>query len=154
VVHDAVQHELDQMRDAGQIRALAPAQARYREALAALQAGHQAEGQRLLAAAAEFDPSYPDPHFTLAGAFFSQQVHATRGPSTTMTIDDFVGPDRPPEAKAAGLPYIKGGICETGGGIGYFQEIALYAGAYPTGGSRFKELMRQSVLRRHAAGRY
>jgi tetratricopeptide (TPR) repeat protein len=64
---DAVQQQLEQMRDAGQIRALAPAQARYREALAAFKAGNQAEGQRLLAAAAELDPAYPDPHFTLAG---------------------------------------------------------------------------------------
>ncbi|HYQ95820.1 MAG TPA: tetratricopeptide repeat protein [Candidatus Eisenbacteria bacterium] len=64
---DAVQAELEQMRNAGQIRALAPAQARYREALAALQAGNPAEATRLLAAAAEFDPQYPDPHFTLAG---------------------------------------------------------------------------------------
>ncbi len=55
------------MRDAGQLRALAPAQARYREALLALRAGNALEGQRLLAAAAEFDPAYPDPHFTLAG---------------------------------------------------------------------------------------
>ena len=65
---DAVQQELEQMRDAGQMRALAPAQARYREALAALHAGNSAEGERLLGAAAEFDPAYPDPHFTLAGA--------------------------------------------------------------------------------------
>jgi hypothetical protein len=63
---DAVQRELEQMRDAGQLRALAPAQARYREALAALHAGNSAEGERLLGAAAEFDPAYPDPHFTLA----------------------------------------------------------------------------------------
>jgi tetratricopeptide (TPR) repeat protein len=63
---EAVQQELEQMRDAGQMRALAPAQARYREALAALQAGNSAEGERLLGAAAEFDPAYPDPHFTLA----------------------------------------------------------------------------------------
>ncbi len=64
---DAVQQELEQMRDSGQLRALAPAQARYREALAALRAGNTAEAQRLLGAAAEFDPAYPDPHFTLAG---------------------------------------------------------------------------------------
>jgi tetratricopeptide (TPR) repeat protein len=63
---EAVQAELEQMRDAGRIRDLAPAQARYREALAALQTGNSAEGARLLAAAAEFDPQYPDPHFTLA----------------------------------------------------------------------------------------
>src|SRR6267378_1537373 len=63
---EAVQAELEQMRNAGEIRALAPAQARYREALASLEKGNTTEGLRLLAAAAEFDPSYPDPHFTLA----------------------------------------------------------------------------------------
>ena len=54
------------MRNAGQIRALAPAQARYREALQALRAGNTPEATRLLGAAADFDPAYPDPHFTLA----------------------------------------------------------------------------------------
>ena len=63
---EAVQEELEQMRNAGQIRARAPAQARYREALAALRTGNVPEASRLLAAAAEFDPAYPDPHFTLA----------------------------------------------------------------------------------------
>jgi len=67
------------MRNAGQVRALAPAQARYREALAALKAGNQAEGQRLLAAAAEFDPAYPDPHFTLAGALAFQNPERAVG---------------------------------------------------------------------------
>jgi len=52
--------------------------------------------------------------FTLAFAQFAQDVHAWRGPSTTITIDDFFGPDFPPAAKQAGLPYLKGGICETG----------------------------------------
>src|SRR6185295_4630219 len=75
---DAVARELEQMRDAGQVRALAPAQARYREALAALKAGNAAEGQRLLAAASDLDPAYPDPHFTLAG------VLAFRNPERTV----------------------------------------------------------------------
>ncbi len=65
---NAVSQELEHKRDTGQARALAPAQARYREALSALRAGNQGEAERLLAAAAEFDPAYPDPHFTLAGA--------------------------------------------------------------------------------------
>lgn len=57
---------LEQKYDAGAYRALAPAQACYREALAALQAGRSADAVRLLEAAALFDPLYPDPHFTLA----------------------------------------------------------------------------------------
>src|SRR5438309_5338924 len=90
--------------------------------------------------------------FSLGGGLFNEEMHATRGPSTTMTVDDFVGPDRPPEAAAAGLPYVKGGICETGGTIGFFQELAVYASAFPAGGSGHKDLMRRSALRRHAAG--
>ena len=55
--------------------------------------------------------------FTIAGSLFSEPPHAWRGPSSTFTLDDFVGPDRPPAAAAAGLPYLKGGICEVGGSI-------------------------------------
>jgi len=74
-----VQQELERMRDAGQMRALAPAQARYREALAALHAGNSAEGVRLLGAAAEFDPAYPDPHFTLAGTLLFRDPERAAG---------------------------------------------------------------------------
>ena len=63
---DAIRDELEQKLNSGQFRALAPAQARYREALAALAAGNAAEATRLLDASAEFDPDFPDPHFTLA----------------------------------------------------------------------------------------
>ena len=42
-------------------------------------------------------------------------VHAWIAPSTTMTMDDFVGPDVPPSS--SGLPYVKGGICEVGAGV-------------------------------------
>jgi len=76
---DAVEQELERMRDSGQMRALAPAQARYREALAARRAGNGAEAQRLLAAAAELDPSYPDPHFTLAGVLAFQNPERAVG---------------------------------------------------------------------------
>lgn len=64
---EAVQEELEQMRNAGVARALAPAQARYREALVAIRSGNRAEASRLLAASSDFDPAFPDPHFTLAG---------------------------------------------------------------------------------------
>lgn len=63
---DAIQEELEQKLNSGKARALAPAQARYREALAALAAGDGAEAVRLLDAAAAFDPTFPDPHYTLA----------------------------------------------------------------------------------------
>src|SRR5262249_5573172 len=39
--------------------------------------------------------------FTLGIALFADEPHAWRGPSTTFTIDDFVGPDRSAAARAS-----------------------------------------------------
>jgi len=60
--------EIEQKLNAGQIRALASAQARYREGIAALATGNTADATDRLEAAAALDPDYPDPHFTLARA--------------------------------------------------------------------------------------
>ena len=57
---------LAEKHDAGVTRALAPAQACYREALAQESAGNTPEALRLLEAASAFDPEFPDPHFTAA----------------------------------------------------------------------------------------
>jgi tetratricopeptide (TPR) repeat protein len=57
---------LEQKYDSGAARALAPAQACYRSALDGIAAGRRDEAVRLLNAATEFDPLYPDPHFTLS----------------------------------------------------------------------------------------
>ncbi len=62
----AVVSALQQKYDAGVTRALAPAQACYRQALVANSAGAPKEAIRLLEAAASFDPAFPDAHFTLA----------------------------------------------------------------------------------------
>ncbi|MHB8467198.1 MAG: GMC family oxidoreductase N-terminal domain-containing protein, partial [Acidimicrobiales bacterium] len=90
-------------------------------------------------------------YFTVAGAMFTDDLHAWRGPSTTFTIDDFVGPVFLPQS---GLPYIKGGICEVGGSIapGPLAEAQLYAGLTSAQGPLLKELMRLSPLRRRVAG--
>jgi choline dehydrogenase-like flavoprotein len=90
--------------------------------------------------------------FTLGIAFFADDLHAWRGPNTTFTIDDFVGPYTGPEAKSAGLPYIKGGICETGGTLLLLQEAQLYAAFPNTWGKAHKDLMRNSPFRAHLAG--
>lgn len=90
--------------------------------------------------------------FTIAGGLFRQQVHATRGPSTTFTIDDFVGPDTTAAAAQAGLPYLKGGILETGGTLPLFTEAGLYATAYPAGGAAHKRLMKISPFRQYVGG--
>jgi choline dehydrogenase-like flavoprotein len=90
--------------------------------------------------------------FTLGIALFADEPHAWRGPSTTFTIDDFVGPDRSDAARATGLPYLKGGICEVGGGLTLLEEAGLYTVVPGTWGGPFKDAMRTSPLRRHLAG--
>jgi Tetratricopeptide repeat len=57
---------LTQKYNSGAARALAPAQACYRAALTGIAQGRTGEALRLLDAATDFDPLYPDPHFTLA----------------------------------------------------------------------------------------
>ena len=92
-------------------------------------------------------------HFvTLGIGIFTDDVHAWRGPSTTFVIDDFIGPYTGPEAKNAGLPYLKGGLCETGGDILLLDEAQIYAAPPNSWGKQHKNLMRQSVFRRHLAG--
>jgi choline dehydrogenase-like flavoprotein len=90
--------------------------------------------------------------FTLGVGFFADDLHGWRGPNTTFTVDDFVGPYTGPEAKSAGLPYFKGGICETGGTLLLLQEAQLYAAAPNGWGVAHKNLMRQSPFRRHISG--
>jgi choline dehydrogenase-like flavoprotein len=91
-------------------------------------------------------------YFTLGIGLFSENVHAWRGPSTTFTIDDFVGPVTGKAARAAGLPYLKGGICEVGGGVLLFEEAKLYTGLANGYGSTLKNLLRGLALRDHIAG--
>ena len=90
--------------------------------------------------------------FTIAGGLFPENVHGWRGPNSTLTIDDFVGPEFGAAATAAGLPYLKGGVCETGGTILLFAEASLYSAAPNSWGRPFKQLMRTSPLRVHVAG--
>jgi choline dehydrogenase-like flavoprotein len=90
--------------------------------------------------------------FTIGFAEFGRSPHAWRGPSTTFTIDDFVGPDTGPVARAVGLPFLKGGICETGGSFLLLQEAQIYASFPNVWGQAHKDLMRISPGRVHAAG--
>jgi len=90
--------------------------------------------------------------FTIAGGVFNEDVHAWRGPSTTFTIDDFVGPFPNAAAAAAGLPYLKGGICEVGGTLSLLGEAQTYAAIPNSWGQQHKDLMRTGLVRRHVAG--
>jgi len=90
--------------------------------------------------------------FTIGVGVFAENVHAWRGPSTTFTIDDFVGPFFGPEAALAGVPYLKGGICEVGGSFPLLSEAQTYAAIPETWGKQHKHLMRTGLIREHIAG--
>jgi choline dehydrogenase-like flavoprotein len=87
-------------------------------------------------------------YFTLGVGLFEQEVHSWIGPSTTVTMDDFVGPDTS-AGSSAGLPYLKGGICEVGAGLTLLQEAAIYASLPQSWGTEHKNLMRNLALRDH-----
>jgi choline dehydrogenase-like flavoprotein len=88
-------------------------------------------------------------YFTLGVALFRENIHAWRGPSTTHTMDDFVGPVSGSDAKAAGVPYFKGGICEVGAGVLLMQEAQLYTALPNNWGTQFKSQLRDVALREH-----
>ena len=55
-------------------------------------------------------------NFTQAAAFFPRNVHPLRAQSTTLAIDDLVGPFTGPEVTALGVPYVVGGVVQVGSG--------------------------------------
>lgn len=122
----------------------------------------------------------PDPHDRIGrdmmfhnfvdgfGIFLDRRMHAYRGRSTTQCCEDLADPDYPgarEAARAAGLPYIRGGIMELGGSQDPIAEGNVYRflletihsadptnTATPPFGVRFKQLMRASPLRDRLAG--
>ncbi len=94
--------------------------------------------------------------FTLGVGVFPDDVHAWRGPSSTHTMDDFVGPDLGPDvrqaAKDAGLPYLKGGILEMGGSFLLLEEAQIYGAIPGFAGTTHKNLMRKGLVRKHVCG--
>ena len=90
-------------------------------------------------------------YFSVGAGVFTERAHSWRGPSTTFTLDDFVGPVTGAPARRAGLPYLKGGCCEVGGGTLLLEEADLYAGA-GLRGSLLTASLRQLALRDHISG--
>ena len=95
------------------------------------------------------------------GIYLDQRVHAYRGRSITQCMEDFCDPSFPGArlaAKLAGLPYIRGGLCELGGSQDpitegkFYQEILGFLPGVQLFGSPFKDLMRASLLRDRLAG--
>ncbi len=70
-------------------------------------------------------------NFTIVAAAFPYDVHPLRAQSTTLQIDDLVGPFTGPEVQALGVPYVTGGIIQLGSGgppINGAQLLAGFAG--------------------------
>src|SRR5260370_27519019 len=81
-------------------------------------------------------------YFTLGVAQFRENVHARRGPSTTFTLDDFVGPVTGAPAQSAGVPYFTGGICKAGPRATLIQEAHLSTALPNTRAAPFNRTLR------------
>ena len=89
-------------------------------------------------------------HFqTLTFATFPFSLHAHRGRAVTHLHDDHLVPDAESlaAAKAAGLPYFRGGMVEHGGPGQPVREATIYPW-----GARHKALMRSSPMRERMWG--
>jgi choline dehydrogenase-like flavoprotein len=90
-------------------------------------------------------------NFTQGGAIYPHDVQPLRAQSTTLEIDDLVGPFDGPEVQAMGVPYIKGGIVQVGSGAPLVLEATMLAG-YTSWGVQHKQLMRFGPLHSRVAG--
>lgn len=91
-------------------------------------------------------------YFTQGGAEFERDVQTLRAQSTTVQIDDLVGPFTGPQISLLGVPYIKGGLVQVGTGLPLLQEAYFYAGLGLPHGAEHKNAMRLSLARSRIAG--
>ncbi len=91
-------------------------------------------------------------YFTIGGAFFERDVQTLRAQSTTVQLDDLVGPFTGPDVQALGVPYIKGGLIQVGSGLPLLQEAYFYAGIGLPHGAEHKNAMRTSLARQRLGG--
>jgi choline dehydrogenase-like flavoprotein len=89
-------------------------------------------------------------NFTLGAAVMPQDVHPSRSQTNPFQIDDLVGPFTGPEVRALGVPWIRGGLIQAGGGIPLFQALGILAAVRI--GAVHKELTRIGLLHRYIAG--
>lgn len=90
-------------------------------------------------------------NFILGGALFERDIQSLRAQSTTLEIDDLVGPFSGPAISALGVPWLKGALVQLGSGLPLLTEAYTYAG-YTGFGAAHKQLMRLSPMRRRIAG--
>jgi choline dehydrogenase-like flavoprotein len=90
-------------------------------------------------------------YFTLGAAVFPDDVQPYRAQSTTVEVDDLMGPLTGPAVQALGVPYIKGGLIQVGGSVPLLQEAYQYAGLGVPPGAAHKALMQLGFIRKRLA---
>lgn len=91
-------------------------------------------------------------YFIQGGAEFDRDVQSLRAQSTTVEVDDLVGPFTDATAIAQGVPYIKGGLIQVGAGLPLLSEAYFYVGLGIEPGEQHKNAMRTSLARQRIAG--
>jgi len=91
-------------------------------------------------------------YFIQGGAEFDRDVQSIRAQSTTVEVDDLVGPFTDPLAVAQGVPYLKGGLIQVGTGLPLLTEAYFYVGLGIGHGDQHKTAMRTSLARQRIAG--
>jgi choline dehydrogenase-like flavoprotein len=89
-------------------------------------------------------------HLVSVAAVFEAPVHPWRGPTTTHTLDDLIGPFQGADIGAPDLPYVKGGVVEIGGGVQLLEEAKAYARA-GLRGTALKKALRGVAVRERVA---
>lgn len=90
-------------------------------------------------------------NFTLSAAFCRDDIKPLRAQSTTLQLDDLVGPFTGPDVTSLGVPYIRGGLVQVGSAIPPLGEATLLVGLVGYG-SRLKQLMKAGLLHARTAG--
>lgn len=91
-------------------------------------------------------------NFTIGAALnLAQDVQSLRAQSTTLQVDDLMGPFTGPEVRATGLPYVKGGLIQVGGGSPLLTGATMVA-AFTGFGMPHKLLMKSGALQKHVIG--
>lgn len=90
-------------------------------------------------------------NFTLAAALYDADIKPLRGQSTTLQVDDLVGPFTGPEVSAFGVPYVLGGLVQVGSALPAVGEGLLVAGISGYG-QPLKQAMKIGLLHARTAG--
>lgn len=90
-------------------------------------------------------------NFTLATAFFDEDLHPYRSQSNALQLDDLVGPFTGPEVTALGVPWVKGGLVQVGGALTLLGEATTYASLVGYG-QGLQEALRGGLLHERIAG--